>query len=203
MIAAIGLALAAALVFGISVLLFGFFETLGSPRSEQQAIRPMPGLVESQQSLTATEVARLASYGSTDGGGGNFHIPIERAMEIIAEDGAGVESSGPADGPAVPPGSDQLAASPPEIYIQLGCPACHFAEATVNAPTLVGLYGKEVQLENGQTVRADEEYLRDSILHPSVQLVSGYQPIMPGYEGQVDEDELQTLIAYIRSLAGQ
>jgi cytochrome c oxidase subunit 2 len=124
-------------------------------------------------------------------------------MEIIAENGVGAESCGLVDGPEVPPGSEQLAASPPEIYVQLGCPACHMAEATVNASTLVGLNGKEVQLENGQTVRADEEYRRASILHPSVQVVSGYQPIMPGYEGLVNEDDLETLIAYIRSLAGQ
>jgi cytochrome c oxidase subunit II len=47
---------------------------------------------------------------------------------------------------------------------------------------------------------ADEQYIRESILQPNAKIVAGYQPIMPSYEGQIDEDQLQQIIEYIRSL---
>ncbi|MCB0124689.1 MAG: hypothetical protein KDE58_20680, partial [Caldilineaceae bacterium] len=67
-------------------------------------------------------------------------------------------------------------------------------------PSLVGLLGKSVALENGQTVLADIQYIRDSVLDPHAQIVAGYQPIMPTYEGQIDEEELLQLVEYIAAL---
>ena len=47
---------------------------------------------------------------------------------------------------------------------------------------------------------ADASYLRRSILEPPADLVAGYQPIMPTYKGQISEENLFKLIAYIKSL---
>ena len=60
----------------------------------------------------------------------------------------------------------------------------------------------DVKLTTGQTVRADDEYIRNSILNPSSQIVEGYQPIMPTFKGQVTEEQLVSLVAYIKSLSG-
>ena len=68
------------------------------------------------------------------------------------------------------------------------------------APNLVGLYGNPVQLEDGRTVIADENYIRESILHPGAKIVAGYEDIMPTFRGQVSEEEITQLIAFIRSL---
>jgi cytochrome c oxidase subunit 2 len=57
-----------------------------------------------------------------------------------------------------------------------------------------------VELESGDRVVADERYLRQSILNPRVQIVAGYQPIMPPYEGQISEEGVLQIIAYIKSL---
>jgi cytochrome c oxidase subunit 2 len=57
-----------------------------------------------------------------------------------------------------------------------------------------------VSLQSGATVTADESYLRESILHPRAKIVTGYQPIMPSFQGQIDTDELTQLISYIKSL---
>ena len=73
---------------------------------------------------------------------------------------------------------------------------------TGRGPSLVGLFGKSVTLQNGQTVVADETYLRESILRPAAKVVAGYQPIMPAYEGQIGEEGLLQLIAEIKSLGG-
>jgi hypothetical protein len=67
---------------------------------------------------------------------------------------------------------------------------------------LTGLFGKDQKLNNGQTVQFEEEYIRNSILNPQGQIVEGYQPIMPTFKGQVTEEQLVSLVAYIKSLSG-
>jgi cytochrome c oxidase subunit II len=57
-----------------------------------------------------------------------------------------------------------------------------------------------VQLEDGRTVIADENYIRESILSPSAKIVSGFKPIMPTFQGLVSEEQLTALVAYIKSL---
>jgi cytochrome c oxidase subunit 2 len=65
---------------------------------------------------------------------------------------------------------------------------------------LDGLFGKEVQLQNGSKVIADESYIRESILNPRAKFVAGFQPIMPTFQGQVSEEQLLQLVAYIKSI---
>jgi cytochrome c oxidase subunit II len=83
---------------------------------------------------------------------------------------------------------------------KLGCASCHAGGPQQRGAPLEGIFGKEVKLANGQTVIADEQYIRNSILNPSAQIVEGYQPIMPTFKGQVTEEQLNHLIAYIKSL---
>jgi cytochrome c oxidase subunit 2 len=65
---------------------------------------------------------------------------------------------------------------------------------------LDGVFGRQVRLQNGETVAADEAYIRESIVTPSAKLVAGFQPVMPTYQGLVSEEGLMQLIAYIRGL---
>jgi cytochrome c oxidase subunit 2 len=67
-------------------------------------------------------------------------------------------------------------------------------------PPLAGIFGKEVRLVDGRTVKVDEAYLRESILRPHAKIVAGFQPIMPSYEGQLTEENVLELIAHIKSL---
>ncbi len=97
-----------------------------------------------------------------------------------------------------PPQSD-LAARGFELYRRLGCSGCHEPTSTVHAPGLSGLFGETVHLSDGSTVSADEAYLRDSILLPNKQVVAGFDPVMPSFQGQLDEDDLIALIAFIKS----
>ncbi len=85
---------------------------------------------------------------------------------------------------------------------KLGCASCHEGGASQRGAKLEGIYGTDIKLTNGQTVRADDEYIRNSILNPSGQIVEGYQPIMPTFKGQVTEEQLVSLVAYIKSLSG-
>jgi cytochrome c oxidase subunit II len=86
---------------------------------------------------------------------------------------------------------------------KLGCASCHQqGGAGGRGPTLAGLFGKPHKMADGSTVVADEAYIRESILNPQAKIVEGYQPIMPTFKGQVSEDQLVQLVAYIKSLGG-
>jgi cytochrome c oxidase subunit 2 len=94
-----------------------------------------------------------------------------------------------------------LAANGQQTFQQLGCATCHRSDTQGPGPNLEGLFGTQVKLGDGRTVVADENYIRESILNPGAKVVAGYRPIMPTYQGQVSEENLMALVAYVKSLA--
>jgi cytochrome c oxidase subunit 2 len=95
-----------------------------------------------------------------------------------------------------------LASVGQKMYRQYGCSTCHYLEGQGHAPSFIGVFGSDVQLEDGRTVVADENYIRESILNPEAKVVLGYKPIMPTFQGQISEDNLLALIEYIKALGG-
>lgn len=87
-----------------------------------------------------------------------------------------------------------------KLFHQFGCSGCHGEGSKIRAPSLVGVYGKPVPLETGEIVTADDEYIRDSILEPSKQIVAGYENVMPSFQGQISQEDIFALISYIKSL---
>src|SRR5262249_51478011 len=87
------------------------------------------------------------------------------------------------------------------LFQRFGCAACHRTNGTSQGPSLVGLFGKTVELQQGMTVTADENYIRESIIDPRAKIVVGYQPIMPTFNGLVSEEAILQIIAYIKSLS--
>jgi len=96
-----------------------------------------------------------------------------------------------------------LAAAGEKLFQDLACVTCHRADSQGRGPMLQGLFGKTVQLQNGETVVADEAYVRESILRPSAKITAGYQPIMPTFQGLISEEQLLELIEYVKSLHTQ
>jgi cytochrome c oxidase subunit 2 len=92
---------------------------------------------------------------------------------------------------------ESMATAGAHLFQQMGCAMCH---GTGQAPALEGLFGSSVQLYGGETVLADEGYIRESILNPRAKMVAGYAPIMPTFQGQLSEEELTQLVSYIKSL---
>lgn len=98
-------------------------------------------------------------------------------------------------------GEQTPAAAGRQHYETLGCASCHGAEGEGGrGPALVGLFGREVLLDSGQRVTADEGYIRESILNPTAKVSAGFQPIMPTFFGQVNEEQLMQIVAFIKSL---
>jgi cytochrome c oxidase subunit 2 len=87
-----------------------------------------------------------------------------------------------------------------KLFVQQGCGTCHLADGTGPAPSLLGVYGQPVKLTTGETVTADDAYMRESILAPRAKIVAGFVPIMPSFQGQLTEEQIGNLIAYMRLL---
>jgi cytochrome c oxidase subunit 2 len=89
------------------------------------------------------------------------------------------------------------------LFEQLRCNTCHQGGGLASrGPALEDLFGSTVRLQGGQTVVADENYIRESILRPQAKLVAGYPPIMPSFEGQIGEEGLNQLVREIKALGG-
>jgi cytochrome c oxidase subunit II len=101
--------------------------------------------------------------------------------------------------------SGPLSTAGEKIFSELGCATCHRNDTQGRGPNLVGVFGKPVRLEDGRTVMADENYVRESILDPGAKVVNGFKPVMPTFQGLVSEEQLNALVAYVKSLsaAGQ
>lgn len=91
-----------------------------------------------------------------------------------------------------------------QVYLQHGCSTCHLLDQQGRCPNLRGLYNKPVLLNDGRTVIADDAYIRESILDPNTKIAAGFEPnVMPVFKGQVSEEDVIKLIAFIKSLSPQ
>lgn len=93
-----------------------------------------------------------------------------------------------------------MASTGQKLFQELGCATCHRSDTQGRGPNLQGVFGKAQLLDNGQTVTVDDNYIRESILNPGTKVVSGFKPIMPTFNGIVSEEQLLSLMAYIKSL---
>jgi cytochrome c oxidase subunit 2 len=93
-----------------------------------------------------------------------------------------------------------LAAEGELLFRSNGCSGCHAVASTIHAPSLAGLYGSRVPLEDGTVTTADEKYIRDSILLPQAQIAAGYPHVMPTFQNLLSEEQVLKLVAYIKSL---
>lgn len=98
------------------------------------------------------------------------------------------------------PASLTPVASGEELFTKYACNTCHEDQGSGRGPTLDGIYGQPVALAGGRTMVRDDSYLRESILNPGAKLVAGYPLLMPTFQGQIGEEGVQHLVAYIKSL---
>ena len=86
------------------------------------------------------------------------------------------------------------------LFSELACNTCHINDGSGRGPALVDKFGTQEQLANGSIVNVDESYVRESILTPQLKVVAGYQPVMPTFQGLVNEEGVMALIEYVKSL---
>lgn len=87
------------------------------------------------------------------------------------------------------------------LFAAFRCESCHISTGKGTGPALVGRFGKDASFDDGSTGIFDAAYVRESLLEPAARMVSGYQPVMPSYKGQLDETQISQIIAYLESLS--
>lgn len=87
-----------------------------------------------------------------------------------------------------------------KLFSELGCVTCHRTDGQGRGPSLQGVFGRPVALEDGRTLIADENYIRESIYDPGAKIVRGFKPVMPTFQGLVSDEQMGALLAYIKSL---
>jgi mono/diheme cytochrome c family protein len=158
-------------------------------------------------------VSPPSKYEWVDRSQGVARIPIDRAIDILAEKGLpwGTVAPDPEPEPAkveVATTGESKPAKPvlDPALVQIGqalftmyrCAGCHAPGSAF--PQLTGKYGTRVNLEGGETALFDEDYVRESILVPNAKISAGYKPVMPAYKDRIMDDEVNQIILYIRSL---
>ena len=86
------------------------------------------------------------------------------------------------------------------LFSELACNTCHLNDGSGRGPSLVDKFGTREQLANGSAVTIDEGYVRESILTPQLKIVAGYQPVMPTFQGLINEENVMALIEHVKSL---
>ncbi len=88
-----------------------------------------------------------------------------------------------------------------QLAQEYACNTCHSTDGSdMVGPTWQGLFGHDVQLSDGSTVTADENYIRESILEPNAKVVEGYPAVMNTYQGQLNNEQINAIIEYIKTL---
>ena len=99
--------------------------------------------------------------------------------------------------------TESMAEQGARLYSQFGCASCHGADSAGRGPSLAGIYGKPEKTQDGQTRVVDEALIRQALVNPGSIHLAGYQQIMPTYQGQIDDEQILQLVAYVKSLGAE
>ena len=100
-------------------------------------------------------------------------------------------------------GEGSMAEQGQALFNQLGCGNCHASmvnNGIGRGPNLNGLFGSRVDLKDGSAVKADESYIRESVMYPQSKIVAGFDDVMPTFKGLISDDGMLKLIEYVKSL---
>jgi cytochrome c oxidase subunit II len=88
-----------------------------------------------------------------------------------------------------------------KLYNQRGCKQCHSIDGSPGiGPTFKGIWGHEALMKSGSKIVVDENYVRESVLNPQAQIVAGFEPVMPTFQGRLKDKEITAIIEYLKTL---
>jgi cytochrome c oxidase subunit II len=120
---------------------------------------------------------------------GTVNVMSQDEFDIWLEAGNAVDES-------VPPAERGEA-----LVSQNGCNACHSVDGSSGVgPSFAGLWENERTFQNADPVTADENYIRESILQSNAKVLEGYDPVMPSYQGVINDQQISDIIEYIKTL---
>lgn len=98
-----------------------------------------------------------------------------------------------------------LVAQGEELWASTGCSGCHSLDGSTGVgPTMQGLAGSTVTLDDGSTVTADDAYLAQSITDPDAKVSEGFKAgIMSGavasQKFETRQQDVDALVAFIKA----
>jgi len=99
-------------------------------------------------------------------------------------------------------GGQSLASLGKQLYQSRACNTCHTVDGSPSVgPTWKNAFGHTVEFQDGSSTTIDENYIRQSILEPKAKIVKGFQPVMPTFQGILNDRQIDGLVAYIKSLS--
>lgn len=129
---------------------------------------------------------------------GKDHSAMYRTVHVLSQEDYAKKKSEGFEGK--PEGLDPVTWGG-QLYKKLGCNACHSTDGSrLVGPSFKGLWGREGKTAAGESYKADAQYINESIMEPQAKIVEGYPPVMPSFKGQVSDDQMNALIAYIKTL---
>jgi len=88
-----------------------------------------------------------------------------------------------------------------QLTQEWACTTCHSTDGSkMTGPTWKGIFGHDAALADGSTVTVDENYIRESILEPNAKVVKGFPAVMNTYKGQLNDEQINAIIEYIKTL---
>lgn len=130
---------------------------------------------------------------------GKWDQTYELALE---QNGGQIPTPPPLPTPSGGAPTDPAAAAGQQLAAQNACTGCHSVDGSdATGPTWQGLYGHDVTLADGSTVTADDAYITESIRDPSAKIVEGFADIMPKTFANMSDEQVNQIIAYIKSLS--
>lgn len=128
---------------------------------------------------------------------GTQHSEMMANVEVLPQDEFDAWLEAGDGGDDLPP--EELGA---QLFTKFTCNACHSTSPGVNlvGPSLAGIFGRTVEFNEGDSLVADENYVRESIEAPAARIVKGFGNLMPSFKGQINDRDMNALIAYMKSL---
>ncbi len=88
-----------------------------------------------------------------------------------------------------------------KLYLSKGCIACHSTDGSSGiAPTFKNIYNSTHLLNNGKTIKVNDNRIKQKLLNPQINITKGFPPIMPTFKGQLNEVEIMNIIEYLKSI---
>ncbi|MBI2027158.1 MAG: cytochrome c oxidase subunit II [Deltaproteobacteria bacterium] len=95
---------------------------------------------------------------------------------------------------------DPLVSNGKKVFEQKGCNACHSVDGAKGVgPSFLHSFGEKTSFADGSSVTFDENYIQESLMEPSAKVVKGFTPVMPTFKGQLQTEDVNALISYIKS----
>ncbi len=89
-----------------------------------------------------------------------------------------------------------------KLYKNRGCKGCHSVDGSRRTgPSFKETFGNVRKLKTGESLTADANYIRKSILNPKADVVESFSPAMPSFKGQLSDDDLFCLTEYLKSVS--